>query len=480
LTKTAADGWGNSGAASTQTIASGGGYVEFTATGTNTWRMCGLSHADANQDYTSIDFGLLAGADGNVYVYESGTQRGTFGAYATGDQLRVAIEAGVVKYKKNGSVFYTSTVTPSYPLLVDASLYTNGSTLTNVVISSGSGGSSSSSANINWLVTDQLGTPRMIFDQSGSLAATKRHDYAPFGEELFNGARPNVTGYAADSTRQKFTSKERDNETGLDYFGARYYGSTVGRFTSVDPGTVKLKHLLNPQKWNRYAYTLNNPLRFFDPDGMEEIEVVVRTFIPSREIHVPVHAKGDGRKAGEPGTFKTEIRVRIETDPAKNHGNPLVSESHKAGSSTEYRPVIGGDGRYTGETKEVKGQATGNSLHAVVSRQYQPGGGVPMVQIDVSGNEKYPLSYQPTTPGIKFDFSIGIQPNQYDSTGREITATISGGVAVFPETEILVKREGSDTYQLIYDHPPSGTTKTPVDLATQNPDQVTTQVKIKP
>jgi hypothetical protein len=57
--------------------------------------------------------------------------------------------------------------------------------------------------NINWLVKDQLGTPRMIFDQSGSLATTKRHDYAPFGEELFNGLRSTAMGYAAvDSTRK--------------------------------------------------------------------------------------------------------------------------------------------------------------------------------------------------------------------------------------------------------------------------------------
>jgi RHS repeat-associated protein len=336
----------------------------------------------------------------------------------------------------------------------------------------------------NWLVADQLGTPRMIFDQSGSLANVKRHDYAPFGEELTSvtGLRSSVAGYAvADNVRQKFTQKERDNETGLDYFGARYYSSTQGRFTSADPGMIKLKHLLNPQKWNRYAYTLNNPLRFFDPDGMEEIEVIIRTFIPSKEIHVPTHAKGDGRKAGESGTSRTEIRVKIETDPARNNGNPLVGKPvYKAGESTEYRPVIGGDGRYTGESREVKGQASGDSLHADVSRQYQPGGGVPMVQIDVSGNEKFPLTPQSVTPGIKFDFSIGIQPSQYDSSGREINATISGGVAVFPETEISVIRQGSQTEQLIYDHPPSGITRTPLDLATQQPDQVTKQVKIKP
>jgi hypothetical protein len=62
--------------------------------------------------------------------------------------------------------------------------------------------------NINWLVTDQLGTPRMVFDQSGSLATVKRRDYAPFGEELFNGARSIPLGYAAnDTTRQKFTQE---------------------------------------------------------------------------------------------------------------------------------------------------------------------------------------------------------------------------------------------------------------------------------
>jgi YD repeat-containing protein len=90
------------------------------------------------------------------------------------------------------------------------------------------------SANITWLVTDQLGTPRMIADLSGSLSGISRHDYLPFGEELFatTGLRTTTNGYSqSDNVRQKFTQKERDNETGLDYFGARYYSSTQGRST---------------------------------------------------------------------------------------------------------------------------------------------------------------------------------------------------------------------------------------------------------
>lgn len=63
------------------------------------------------------------------------------------------------------------------------------------------------------------------------------------------------------------TSKERDVETGLDFFEARYYGSVQGRFTSPDPllssGTV-----FNPQSWNRYTYTSNNPLKYVDPTGL--------------------------------------------------------------------------------------------------------------------------------------------------------------------------------------------------------------------
>ena len=81
----------------------------------------------------------------------------------------------------------------------------------------------------SWMVTDHLGTPRIITDQTGSLSGVKRHDYLPFGEELAAnvGGRTTTQGYIDDNVRQKFTGKERDGETGLDYFGARYYLSLI-------------------------------------------------------------------------------------------------------------------------------------------------------------------------------------------------------------------------------------------------------------
>jgi RHS repeat-associated protein len=134
----------------------------------------------------------------------------------------------------------------------------------------GSGGSASTSVQIHWLVADQLGTPRMIFDQSGSLANVSRHDYLPFGEELFagTGGRLTTMGYTnADGARQKFTQYERDNETGLDYAHARYYGSSLGRFTSPDPMTASAQGGI-PQSWNRYSYCINSPLVLTDPSGL--------------------------------------------------------------------------------------------------------------------------------------------------------------------------------------------------------------------
>jgi len=66
--------------------------------------------------------------------------------------------------------------------------------------------------------------------------------------------------------RSRSTGKERDAESGLDYFGARYMSAAQGRFTSVDP-VFATASLFNPQSWNGYSYTLNNPLKYVDTDG---------------------------------------------------------------------------------------------------------------------------------------------------------------------------------------------------------------------
>ncbi len=85
--------------------------------------------------------------------------------------------------------------------------------------------------------TDHLGSVRMVSDQNGQVQG--RHDYLPFGEEVgANQAnRTSQWGPVSDVT-EKFTGQVRDSESGMDYFNARYFTATLGRFNSVDPGSA--------------------------------------------------------------------------------------------------------------------------------------------------------------------------------------------------------------------------------------------------
>lgn len=140
----------------------------------------------------------------------------------------------------------------------------------------------------SYLTNDTLGSPRVITDSSGNIES--RRDFMPFGEEISAiGGRTSGLGYQGDNIRQKFTGYERDNETDLDFAQARMYASKLGRFSGVNPfnpilgkqGASNLEeaeaefanYISQSQHWNRYAYSLNNPLKFTDPDGFNPITV---------------------------------------------------------------------------------------------------------------------------------------------------------------------------------------------------------------
>jgi RHS repeat-associated protein len=70
-------------------------------------------------------------------------------------------------------------------------------------------------------------------------------------------------------TMTVISGKERDAESGNDYFGARYYASSMGRFMSPDPLGPWVADASDPQSWNMYAYARNNPLTNIDPSGLD-------------------------------------------------------------------------------------------------------------------------------------------------------------------------------------------------------------------
>jgi RHS repeat-associated protein len=113
-------------------------------------------------------------------------------------------------------------------------------------------------------LSDWLGTKRVQVDPAivGNLTSFQS---LPFGDGLV------FAGYGEDSTEHHFTGKEHDFESGNDYFGARYYSSTYGRFLSPDwsaaPAAVPYADLTNPQSLNLYGYVYNNPLTNLDFNG---------------------------------------------------------------------------------------------------------------------------------------------------------------------------------------------------------------------
>jgi len=117
---------------------------------------------------------------------------------------------------------------------------------------------------LHFYFDDPLGTRRAQTDAAGVLEQTCTS--LPYGDQL------SCTGGDLQApTEHHFTGKERDTESGNDYFGARYYASSMGRWLSPDPKEFSKQRMVDPQQWDMYSYTRNNPLLYVDPNGKDLI-----------------------------------------------------------------------------------------------------------------------------------------------------------------------------------------------------------------
>src|SRR4029077_12563104 len=127
--------------------------------------------------------------------------------------------------------------------------------------------------NVDYYFADHLGTARVVTNATGTIQDDS--DFYPFG-----GLR---ALRAMSGNTYKVTGKERDAESGLDEFGARYYSSQYGRFMTPDwsakPMGVPYAQLGDPQSLNLYSYVVNNPLAKADPDGHCSLCAVIQALI---------------------------------------------------------------------------------------------------------------------------------------------------------------------------------------------------------
>ena len=263
---------------------------------------------DAQNHATCLSYdaaGNVTSNGGAAYTYDAGNMLKTVGTisylYDADGQRFAKWDNGVpVKsyfYGANGEVLAegagSSNLTAEY-------IYFNGKRVARVDLPGNA---------VHYYLSDHLGSTSMVVSAAGAIE--DESDYSPFGTE-----------YAIASAGQnpfKFTGKERDSESGNDYFNARYYASSMGRFMTPDfggplediaPDPVPWADFEDPQSLNLYGYAHNNPVTNSDPDGHDCV-VQTRTSDKSESVSVSSGTcngvkTGDGQSATYvPGTVNS-------------------------------------------------------------------------------------------------------------------------------------------------------------------------------
>src|SRR6266571_2560544 len=138
----------------------------------------------------------------------------------------------------------------------------NGDTLLATVDQAFKNGTATGTAKTRYVHPDHLGSTNVVTDENGALVQTL--DYYPYG-----ATRVSVS--TSTNEKRKFIGQFTD-DSGLDYLNARYYNSTQGQFISQDPvfwGDPKQQNLRDPQSFNTYSYSLDNPITKKDPSGLQ-------------------------------------------------------------------------------------------------------------------------------------------------------------------------------------------------------------------
>ena len=214
-----------------------------------------LGYDDSGNQASGFDFSVTGTPPRRLITYTAGNMPKTIeiGPEGASQTIEFTYDGNGVRVKKQGA---GSTV------IYADNLYEirNGQAVKHVFagntrIAKITGGSTS------YFHKDHLGSSMVVTDGSGSL--THSMAYAPYGTE-----RSFLCGTDNESVTYTFTDQEWDRETGLYNYDARLYDPVIGRFLTADS---VIPSWYAPQALNRYVYTLNNPLKYADPDGHEPV-----------------------------------------------------------------------------------------------------------------------------------------------------------------------------------------------------------------
>jgi hypothetical protein len=220
---------------------------------------------------------------------------------------------------------------------------------------------------------------------------------------------------------------------------------------AVEP--VPYTNLANPQSLNLYSYVLNNPLAMFDPDGQEEIQITYRAFIPQQSV---AGFRGDNRSfsSSPDASSRVSVTVRVETDPAKNGGNPLIGKPQVVVQSTHIE----------GTPESMNKFSNGPTIPNPTVTQDSNG----TVNVNVNMNMRDP--FQPVGQGAASNVNISV--NEAGTSG-EVKGTVSGS----PSFETNFTPQGGPTTNLPVQAAPQGTAGFLIGLERTNTVDKKTDIK---
>lgn len=196
---------------------------------------------------------------------------------------------------------------------------------------------------------DHLGSSTLVLDANSGFV--NREEYTPYGETSFG---------SFGRKRYRFTSRERDEESGLYYHGARYYSPGVGRWTSCDPQPLA-------DGTNPYRYVRNDPLAYRDPHGME---AEART---QRHTGSRTQSGSDAAADGSPGPIRRATEWLTSLDVALRDAYKALNVSRAAAAHADVRAL---NGLQPGEAARIAKQTSTlrNVLRAETQDKLTPGG----------------------------------------------------------------------------------------------------------